>query len=404
MRQVDIAIIGGGMIGLALAVALKDLECQVLVIERDDLDEAFFAVPDHRVSAINRASEQIFTNLGAWSKIQTHVCAPYTSMQVWEKDSFANIQMTATDIAQDNLGHIIENRQIQRALFETAQQQENLEIITGQKCERLNIGDHGAFIHLDNGDMIATKLIVAADGARSWVRETLAIPTTFWDYGQEAIVANVMTEQAHQSIARQIFTPNGPLAFLPLSQANTCSIVWSTDASTANQLVDLPKEAFEKQLSTTFDTKLGLCTLTTEVKKFPLTMRYARDFVRERVVLIGDAAHSIHPLAGQGVNLGLLDMADLVDTLTPLIANNQDIGTGYLLRPFERKRKAQAVQMIAAMQGFHELFTGTHPLKKLIRGVGMTLTDRLPLLKDKFMQKALGLDMDLPSLAKMPER
>ncbi|ROV61230.1 FAD-dependent 2-octaprenylphenol hydroxylase [Vibrio ponticus] len=400
MQSVDIAIVGGGMVGLALAAALKDSELRIAIIESRAPDGELQELPDVRVSALSRSSETILRNLGAWQGIVDRRAAPYMAMEVWEQDSFARIEFDAKKMAQPDLGHIVENRVIQLALLEQVQKQSNVTLFMPAQCQTMAIGESEAWLTLDNGQSLTAKLVVGADGANSWVRRQQDIPLTHWDYGHSALVANVWTQEPHDKVARQIFTPQGPLAFLPMSGSQMSSIVWSTEPSRAERLVAMDKLEFNKALTAEFGARLGMCEVIGERFAFPLKMRYARDFVTERVALVGDAAHTIHPLAGQGVNLGLLDAASLAQELMTLWQAGQDIGTKRNLRGYERWRKAEAAKMITAMQGFKDLFEGDNPAKKLIRGIGMKLAGQLPGAKDEIMKRALGLKGDLPDLAK----
>ncbi|WP_047048380.1 FAD-dependent 2-octaprenylphenol hydroxylase [Vibrio mexicanus] len=400
MQSVDIAIVGGGMVGLALAAAFKDSDIRVAVIEGKAPEQSLVALPDVRVSALSRSSEVLLRNLGAWQGIMERRASPYRAMEVWEQDSFARIEFDAQQFAQPDLGHIVENRVIQLALLDQVQQLQNVSLFMPARCQTMAIGESEAWLTLDNGHSITAKLVVGADGANSWVRKQADIPLTHWDYGHSAIVANVRTDEPHESVARQVFTPQGPLAFLPLGESNLSSIVWSTDPSRAERLVAMPEEEFNKSLTAEFDVKLGLSRVEGERFAFPLKMRYARDFAVERIALVGDAAHTIHPLAGQGVNLGLLDAASLAQEVMVLWQEGQDIGSKRNLRNYERWRKAEAAKMIAAMQGFKDLFAGDNPAKKLIRGIGMSLVGTLPGAKDEIMKRALGLKGQLPELAK----
>lgn len=400
MQSVDIAIVGGGMVGLALAAAFKDTDLRIAVIESNEPDNQLNDLPDVRVSALSRSSENILRNLGAWQGIVQRRAAPYSAMEVWEQDSFARIEFDADKLAQPDLGHIVENRVIQLALLDQVKQQSNVTLLMPTKCNTLAIGESEAWLTLDNGQALTAKLVVGADGANSWVRKQQDIPLTHWDYGHSAIVANIKTAEPHQKVARQVFTPQGPLAFLPLGDSHMSSIVWSTEPNRADKLVSMSPSEFNKSLTAEFDVRLGLCEVVGERFAFPLRMRYARDFAVERVALVGDAAHTIHPLAGQGVNLGLLDAASLAQEVLSLWRQGEDIGTKRNLRGYERWRKAEAAKMIAAMQGFKDLFSGDNPAKKLVRGIGMTLVSQLPGAKDEIMKRALGLKGELPDLAK----
>jgi len=400
MQSVDIAIVGGGMVGLALAAAFKETELRIAVIESREPDELLADLPDVRVSALSRSSENILRNLGAWPGILSRRYSPYSAMEVWEQDSFARIEFDAQKLAQPDLGHIVENRVIQLALLEQVKQLPNVSLFMPSKCSTMAIGESEAWLTLDNGQALTAKLVVGADGANSWVRKQQDIPLTHWDYGHSAIVANVWTAEAHERVARQTFTPQGPLAFLPMGESNMSSIVWSTEPNRADKLIALSDSEFNKALTAEFDARLGLCEVVGERFAFPLKMRYARDFVVERVALVGDAAHTIHPLAGQGVNLGMLDAASLAQEVISLWQKGEDIGSKRNLRGYERWRKAEAAKMIAAMQGFKDLFSGGNPAKKLVRGIGMTLVSQLPGAKDEIMKRALGLKGELPILAR----
>ncbi|MGL4191211.1 FAD-dependent 2-octaprenylphenol hydroxylase [Vibrio misgurnus] len=400
MQSVDVVIIGGGMVGLALAAALKESDLRIAVIESHVANDQLTPLPDVRVSALSRSSEIVLRNLNAWSGIVARRAAPYQAMEVWEQDSFARIEFNADAMMQPNLGHIVENRVIQLALLEQVKQQANVALHVPATCQSIAIGESEAWLTLSNGQAFSAKLVVGADGAHSWLRHQMNIPLTHWDYGHSALVANVRTREAHQQVARQIFTAQGPLALLPMSDPHLSSMVWSTEPSRAEALLNMSEAQFNRALTAEFDARLGLCEVVGERQVLPLKMRYARDFVAPRVALVGDAAHTIHPLAGQGVNLGLLDAASLAQELLSVWQQNRDIGELRHLRHYERWRKAEAAKMIAAMQGFRDLFAGDNPAKKLIRGLGMHLVGQLPGAKHEIMQRALGLKGDLPELAK----
>ncbi|WP_299808162.1 FAD-dependent monooxygenase [uncultured Shewanella sp.] len=395
----DVAIVGGGMVGLATAIGLAMEGIKVVVIDAGQT-QAVSGAPKLRVSAINKASQQLITNLGAWPYLAAARVSPYQKMQVWDKDSLGKIDFDAHSLSETHLGSIIENDAIAFALAERASEFSELTYIENQRLERIAFGEREAWLTLDNGDNLSAALVVAADGANSWVREQCKIPMTFWDYNHHAIVATIRTELPHGDTARQVFDNEGPLAFLPLYEKNLCSIVWSVSPEKATELLALDKVDFERALTAAFDGRLGMCTLESERQSFPLRMRYARHFARPRLVLAGDAAHTIHPLAGQGVNLGFLDAASIVEVVSELKQQGKDIGDYKYLRDLERWRKAEALEMITAMEGFKRLFQGTNPLKKAIRDLGLNIVDNFAPLKTLFIQQALGNKSNLPKLCK----
>ncbi|WP_162516589.1 FAD-dependent 2-octaprenylphenol hydroxylase [Aeromonas hydrophila] len=400
MQNVDVVIVGGGMVGLGLAAALKGSALKVAVIEGQLPEPALDEAPDNRVSALSLASQRILQQVGAWRGIEARRLQPYGQMEVWEQDSFGRIAFDAASLRQPELGHIVENRVIQLALLEAILDGDNIQLLSPARASSLQSGEAGSLLLLEDGRALSAKLVVAADGAHSWVRRQADIPLTSWDYGHHALVATVRCAEPHEAVARQIFTPEGPLAFLPLWQPDLCSIVWSVPAARAEALCQCDEEQFNRQLTTAFDGRLGLCKVEGARSAIPLTARYARDFARERLVLVGDAAHTIHPLAGQGVNLGLLDAAALAEQILHNQAAGKDIGRLANLRGYERWRKSEAASMLAAMEGLKRLFAGANPLKKLVRGAGLCAFDLLTPLKQSVIRAAMGLEGELPALAK----
>lgn len=395
----DIAIVGGGMVGLATAIGLAQANLNVVVIDAGHTD-AVVGEPRLRVSAINKASQRLLENLGAWTYLDTSRATPYQKMAVWDKDGFGKIAFDANSISETSLGAIIENDAISYALAKRVGEFDNITHIENQRLERIAFGEREVWLTLANGDNVSAALVIAADGANSWVREQCKIPLTFWDYGHHAIVATIRTEMPHLATARQVFLKDGPLAFLPLYEDNLCSIVWSVPPERANELLAMDKVQFERNLTAAIDGRLGICQLESERQAFPLRMRYARHFARHRLVLAGDAAHTIHPLAGQGVNLGFLDAASIIEVISELQQAGKDIGDYAQLRALERWRKADAMEMIAAMEGFKRLFEGTNPLKKAIRDLGLNLVDNVAGLKTVFIQQAMGNKSALPKLCR----
>ncbi|MCL2892910.1 FAD-dependent 2-octaprenylphenol hydroxylase [Brenneria tiliae] len=397
MQSFDVVIAGGGMVGLALACGLQGSGLRIAVLEQQPAEirplEQAHAL---RVSAINAASECLLRHLGVWENLLALRVSPYNAMQVWDKDSFGKIGFSGEEFGFSHLGHIIENPVIRQALWQRAAQLSDVTLLAPATLKQVAWGENEAFITLQDDSMLTARLVVGADGAHSWLRRHADIPLTFWDYGHHALVASIRTAAPHESVARQVFHGDGILAFLPLGDPHLSSIVWSLPPHQAQAMLELPAGEFNQQLAVAFDTRLGRCELESERQTFPLTGRYARSFAAHRLVLIGDAAHTIHPLAGQGVNLGFMDVAELISELKRLQAQGKDIGQHLYLRRYERRRKHSAALMLAGMQGFRELFDGDNPAKKLLRDVGLLLADNLPGVKPTLVRQAMGLN-DLPA-------
>lgn len=402
MKNCDLLIVGGGMVGLALATALSASEYKITIVEAYPPTQSSISDDEisNRVSALNLSSQVMLQQLGVWQELQKLRHCFYNKMEIWEKDSFAHIELDSQPLGLTQLGCIIENKLIRQALWNKVSTQSNVEIIHA-KPQNIDINERCALLTLDNQEVIMAQLIVAADGANSWVRQQCDIPIIFRDYGHNALVCNVETDEAHQHCARQIFEKDAILAFLPMQQSNLCSIVWSQPPQQAEAMLALSDEEFNKAVNVAFDNRLGLCKVQGPRQTIPLTARYARDFVKNRVALIGDAAHTIHPLAGLGVNLGFMDAIALAETIQTMeLTHTSDIGELRHLRKFSQWRKNEAIKMLIAMQGFKSLFEGDNPLKKLIRGAGMSLTNQLPFVKEQFIRQALGLEGDLPKMIK----
>ena len=394
MQHVDIAIVGGGIVGLTLAAALKDAPCRIAIINKGAIDQPLGDKPGARVSAINQANINALKKADVWQHIDKSRANPYNAMHVWDKDSFGDIHFAGNDtggeLESDTLGVIIENQALINGLAHSVLKQDNV-VVIDTTIERVLSSPQQNMLMLENGDALSCRLLVGADGANSFVRKHANFPITFRDYEHTAIVANIRTQQPHENVARQAFTPTGPLALLPMRDPNVCSIVWSQTPDAAKTLQGYSDSEFCNALLAASNNALGPVTLETARTAFPLTMRYAREWAKEGIVLVGDAAHTIHPLAGQGANLGMQDALALAATLITLLDDQKDIGQLRYLRPYERARKTEAMKMIAAMDGFKFLFDGDDPLKKLIRGVGLAATDKLSAVKQAFVSHAMGL-------------
>lgn len=396
MQSVDVAIVGGGMVGLAVACGLQGSGLRVAVLEQRVPEPlAADAPPQLRVSAINAASEKLLTRLGVWQDILSRRASCYHGMEVWDKDSFGHLSFDDQSMGYSHLGHIVENSVIHYALWNKAQQSSDITLLAPAELQQVAWGENETFLTLKDGSMLTARLVIGADGANSWLRNKADIPLTFWDYQHHALVATIRTEEPHDAVARQVFHGEGILAFLPLSDPHLCSIVWSLSPEEAQRMQQASEDEFNRALNIAFDNRLGLCKVESARQVFPLTGRYARQFAAHRLALVGDAAHTIHPLAGQGVNLGFMDAAELIAELKRLHRQGKDIGQYIYLRRYERSRKHSAALMLAGMQGFRDLFSGTNPVKKLLRDIGLKLADTLPGVKPQLIRQAMGLN-DLP--------
>lgn len=375
------------MIGLSLACLLAKAGRQVTVLERHSQPQLSDELA-LRVSALNNRSRQVLRDCGAWPLIDDYRIGPYTSMEVWDKDSPAHIEFSAAEINQDDLGAIAENNVVEHFLWQQALQL-GVDIQQVDEWKLLNEGDADSLVEIKVGDdLVLASLLVGADGGRSLVRQWSELPVTFWDYEQQGIVANIKTEHPHDGVARQIFLPTGPLALLPTPDAHTVSIVWSADTALAEQLLKESAERFAKHVETESQRVLGGCKCVSDIKAFPLRMQYARQWQHGRIVLAGDAAHTIHPLAGQGANLGFADvraLAQHLDTrdLKSLVELNK------ALSKYSRERRADTQLMIAGMEAFKRGFGTANPLVKGMRAIAFAIPNKLTPLKRRLAQLAM---------------
>ncbi|HEB63180.1 MAG TPA: hypothetical protein ENJ07_01730 [Gammaproteobacteria bacterium] len=393
----DVLIVGSGMVGAAIANALGGSDLTIGIIENHTPQMQW--PPEHfdiRVSAITRASQNLFENLGVWQGMEQRRITPYNQMHVWDNTGgHGEIHFDAAEINEPNLGHIIENSVIQSAFVERFADFDNIEFICPVNFTRLAFEKDHAWLELDDGKKLTAKLIIGADGANSRVRQIAGISVKGWQYDHKAVVTVVKTEKSHQNAAWQRFLPTGPLAFLPLENGYS-SIVWSTSPSLADQLVAMDVELFKQDLEQAFESKLGTITEVGQRGAFQLKLQHTTNYTRPRLALAGDAAHAVHPLAGQGVNLGLLDAAALTEVVLEAHQAGQDIGSHQILRRFERWRKGDNLAMLAAMDGFKRLFGNQTAPVQFMRHLGLNMTNRATPLKNFLVKYGMGYKGDLP--------
>ena len=403
--RADLIIVGAGMVGSALALALRKQGLECLVLDGGPMTvEPFDATAGYepRVSALSMASQRILERLGAWPGVLARRSCPYSEMHVWDGSGTGNIHFSAGSVHALTLGHIVENRVVQDALVERLHDSD-VGVLANARLERMRHSGDDWLLTLADGRELRTPLVIAADGANSAVRRLAGCETREWDYLHHAIVTSVRCAEAHQATAWQRFTDEGPLAFLPLGERDGehwCSIVWSTTPDHASGLMALDDQAFSTALGQAFEHRLGQVLQVDRRLCIPLRQRHAKRYVEPGLALIGDAAHTIHPLAGQGVNLGFLDAAVLAEVLGQAAARGERLADEPVLSRYERRRMPHNLAMMAAMEGFQRLFQGDSLTLRLARNAGLDLVDGLDQAKALFVRQALGLSGDLPALAR----
>jgi 2-octaprenylphenol hydroxylase len=416
----DVVIVGGGLVGATLALLLTELDstqqCRVGIIEAGrfvcPIEGGAAAGFDPRVVALTHASENIFKRINVWDQVEQLRSCAYDGMAVWDSDGTGEIQFSASEANTDHLGTIVENSvllTVLRSKILDSNKVSILDEITVRQMgpmvatqEHSSIVPDARLLGLDDGRVISAAVVVAADGAQSSLREMAAFSMREWSYNHHAVVTTVQTELPHDYVARQAFMNEGPLAFLPLPSIDGkhfCSIVWSQLPDRADELMALDDEHFCREIAQAIEHRLGRVLHVDKRFAIPLKQRHAKQYVKDRIVLVGDAAHTIHPLAGQGVNLGLLDVAVLAEELLKASEAACDLGSERVLRRYQRRRMGHNLSMMSVMEGFKQLFAETAPPVRFIRNFGMSLLNQHPLIKRPIIMRAMALEGDLPKVA-----
>ncbi|HXH64645.1 MAG TPA: UbiH/UbiF/VisC/COQ6 family ubiquinone biosynthesis hydroxylase [Mariprofundaceae bacterium] len=390
----DVIIVGGGMVGLALAAALKNTPFSVLVMERAFAEPRLSLGRDMRVSALVAGTANMLAGIGVWPYLE-HQAGPIRAMRVWDDQEDGGIRFEAGEIGEEALGYIVENSVLVEALHRTLADAENVHLECPVEVAGANWLEDHAELKLADGRVLRTPLLVGADGGRSWLREQASIHEYGHPYHQKGIVATVKTRLPHRQTAYQRFMPTGPLAFLPLTD-NLISIVWSAEDHEAERLMALSEKQFADELYLAFGPLLGDIEAVGERGAFPLRLNLSAHMARERLALIGDAAHQIHPLAGLGVNLGLRDAMVLAQQLMDARRFGEDWGQMDVLSRFMKQRMPDILSVMGAMDGFHYLFTSQLPGLAKLRGLGMRLVGNSGPLKRMLMRNSTGLTLPVP--------
>lgn len=398
MIPYDVAIVGSGVVGATLACLLAEAGCHVALVDGIARHPARDEPWDLRTFSLTPASRRILTAAGAWPRMDLARVAPYHGMQVWDAAGSGMIDFDAAANARSTLGYIAEQSNLLHGLFAALQTHSRVALITGV-VETLLPAPDGVNLQLSGGRGLQARVIAACDGADSPLRELVGIELEVREYTQHAVVANVRTERPHGGIARQRFLADGPLAFLPLPDPQWCSVVWSTSEAHAAQAVAEDDASFRAELGDAFEHTLGAVVYTSRRLRFPLRWRHATRYSAERVVLAGDSAHLMHPLAGQGMNVGLLDAAVLAECIARA-GRHALRHPRALFRRYERRRRTEVLMMLEATDRLCRLFAHPHPAVAWLRNTGLGLTNHMTLVKRLLMSHAMGDAGDLPDIAR----
>jgi ubiquinone biosynthesis UbiH/UbiF/VisC/COQ6 family hydroxylase len=400
--KVDVTIVGAGLVGLSAAVAMSKAGYDVVLVDQQmqaadsQLTESDIDW-DQRIYAISPKNVQWLSSLGVWQLLDTSRISEMQAMEIWGDATATPLALLAEDVNADDLGFIVEERALKKALMQQVQAC-GIRTLFGSKCKGLNSTPKQAILQLDNQQVIESTLLIAADGANSWVRQQLGIAVEQKHYKQTAVVANFITEMPHNNIARQWFRQDGIgsdagghcgiLAWLPLP-GNKISIVWSAPSQYAEYLMQLESSVFSHEVMQAGNAALGQLTIISAPAAFPLVLKKAETLVRGSVVLAGDAAHRIHPMAGQGVNLGFRDIVDLTEILSSRRLY-QPINDSSLLKRYTRARKADLSNMLMLTNGLYHLFESQNPAVQKVRNWGLSATN-LQVIKKKLVRQAITL-------------
>lgn len=393
----DVIIQGAGMVGLLLARALAPLGLKIALLDAKPVQRWQGGEWQLRVIAVSTATERILRRLGVWESMAR--VSPFRAVQAWDAVGRGSVLFDSADIGEPHLGHIVENGLIQTVLYDRLLQDGGLTVSIPAAIETVQADAERVAVTLADGRRLEARLLVGADGANSRVRALCGIEVDQRGYGQSGLVGVIRTERPHGEVARQRFLPDGPLAFLPLADGR-CSIVWSQPTEQAERRLALDEAAFCAELTAASARMLGEVQGCGPRAAFPLQRLHARRYIAPRVALIGDAAHVVHPLAGQGANLGFMDATVLAEEIERACRADRDIGGLGTLRRYERRRKGDNLLMQSAMDAFHHVFGSESPWLAVSRSLGFDLVDAAPPLKAFFMRRAMGAGPDLPALAR----
>lgn len=395
-KKYDCIIAGGGLVGTAQAIALAQAGLSVGVVERVEPEKQIAATYDGRVSAIAHASVIILGNLGVWPHVKEK--GPINDIRVTDGDAPVKLHFDHKAVGEEPFGYMIENRYLREAIFTRAAEIDSLHFIAPHSVEKVENTDAQARVRLDDGSELSAPLLLAADGRFSGLRKQLGLPYKETGYGQTAMVAAISHSEDHQGLAVEHFLSPGPFAILPMAGGHRCAIVWTESDEMAAHYMGFDDEGFLAEMASRCGGYLGDIKLEGPRFSYPLMLIHAKNVVAKRAALIGDASHAIHPIAGQGVNLGFRDVAAFTDILLEQARLGLDIGADDVLQRYQSVRRYDTMSMTLATDGLNRLFSTGSPLAKAARRIGLEAVDHMPSLKAVFMREAMGMRGTPPTL------
>lgn len=403
--SIDLVIVGAGAIGSTLALALRKTKLQVLLIDSRQLlkvDNFSSGSPlGTRVSTLSETTSKILKSLDAWEGLLKRRISPYVSMKIWNTHGLGSLHFSKSNSDNNPLGYIVENSILNKSLMESLRNNSNIQILENSRLKHMYFKDKKWLLTLDDGRILSTPLVIAADGSNSTVRSIAGFQLREWKYIHHSVITNVKCSKTHQRSAQQCFTSSGPIAFLPMQyerNENWCSVVWSTTPEKASNLVSLSDADFCRTLEHSFERRMGKIASSTRRIQVPLYQRHAIKYVGKGIALIGDAAHSIHPLAGQGINLGFLDSIVLADVLIQALKSGEKLSDVRVLSRFERRRMPHNIALMLTVEALQHLFQSNSLAVHILRNTAFKILDKSAITKKILIQQASGLRFQLPFL------
>jgi 2-octaprenyl-6-methoxyphenol hydroxylase len=402
--KTDVVIVGGGHAGGSLAALLASHGISTVCIDQDDPQKTLHQEFDGRTTAISYGSRQVLMAAGAWSALEKEACA-IKDIKITESGSPTLLRFLAQDVEAPAFGWIVENRHLRAALYRRLADLKNARHIAPAKVRDFERSEDNMIVHLADGQTIKAQLVIGADGRNSFTRDWMGISTRGWSYQQRGIVCIVEHENPHQNIAVEDFRSEGPFAILPMANdalgKHRSSIVWTEHGPEKESSIHWDEETFNAALAERFPSSYGKVRCAGKRFSYPLSLSHAQSYIAPRMALVADAAHAIHPIAGQGLNMGLRDVAELAELLIAAKEKRQDLGDPAILTAYENARRLDNMSMAAATDLLNKLFSNNIAPVRIVRKLGLRAISKIPAVREFFMKQAMGSSGHLPKLIRM---